>query len=89
MRKDKGCQEMSGDWLEQLEGRFSPGKLEEAGEESVQGPAGIGHTEFEMWTRGPNGEVSKLDMRVCLWRGPGGAEPPRLGAEDRAEIPAL
>lgn len=43
MRKDKGCQEMSGDWLEQLEGRFSPGKLEEAGEESVQGPAGIEH----------------------------------------------
>ena len=46
-------------------------------------------TEFEMWTRGPNGEVSKLDMHVCLWRGPGGAEPPRLCAEDRAEIPAL
>ena len=37
MRKEKVCQEMSGNWLEQLEGRFSPGKLEEAGEESVQG----------------------------------------------------
>lgn len=43
MRKDRWCQEMSGDWLEKLEGRFSPGKLEDAGEESVQGAAGIGH----------------------------------------------
>ena len=49
----------------------------------------FGHTEFEMRTRGPDGEVSKLDMHVCLWRGPGGAEPPRLGAEDHAESPAL
>ena len=89
MRKDRGVRRCQAIGLSSWKDGFHQVSWRRLGKSQSRGPAGIGHTEFEMRTRGPNGEVSKLDMRVCLWRGPGGAEPPRLGAEDQAESPAL